>query len=93
MGGCGHRSKGLLLALLLVASLAQGLPGDDGGGDDRHFGPMDAPTSWADSLDDMGRVYVPTGGLVGVEVSGGDAHLKAGSNNGWIASEVRSTRP
>jgi hypothetical protein len=34
----------------------------------------------------MANVYVPPGGLVGVEVSGGDAHLQAGHDQGWIAS-------
>ncbi len=43
---------------------------------------------WTDPLDDTSHVYVPISGLVGVEVSGGDAHLKAGSTDGWIASEV-----
>ena len=48
---------------------------------------------WPDPLDDLSQVYVPGGGLVGVEVSGGTAHLKAGSNNGWIASEIITCPP
>jgi hypothetical protein len=62
-------------------------PGDNGG-DDRNFTPFTTPSPWTDSLDDTSHVYIPPTGLVNVEVSGGDAHLKAGENEGWIASEV-----
>ena len=43
---------------------------------------------WTDSLEDLSHVYVPASGLIGIEVSGGDAHLKTGETRGWIASEV-----
>jgi hypothetical protein len=36
----------------------------------------------------MSHVYIPPSGLVNVEVSGGNAHLKAGETDGWIASEA-----
>ncbi|NIS18574.1 MAG: hypothetical protein GWN18_01175, partial [Thermoplasmata archaeon] len=49
-------------------------------------GPLSDGTPWYDPLDDSSNVYVPPGGLVGVEVSGGDAHLLAGHDEGWIAS-------
>jgi hypothetical protein len=56
----------------------------------RSFGPLAEVMEWTDPLDDSSHVFVPDGGLVGVEVSGGNAHLKAGSDEGWIASEVIS---
>ena len=52
--------------------------------------PMADPPVWSDTLDDLSHVYVPTGGLVGVEVVGGEARLKAGSDTGWIASSIIS---
>jgi hypothetical protein len=55
---------------------------------DRGPGPLNVSDLWTDPLDDLSHVYIPQGGLVNVEVSGGDAHLKAGETNGWIASEV-----
>ena len=50
--------------------------------------PLADGTPWFDPLDDASNVYVPTGGLVGVDVSGGNAHLMAGHDSGWIASGV-----
>jgi hypothetical protein len=43
---------------------------------------------WTDTYDDTSKVYVPPGGLVGVEVSGGEVRLLPGETKGWIASEV-----
>ena len=43
---------------------------------------------WYDPLDDVSHVYVLSTGLVGVEVVGGEARLKAGYDKGWLASEV-----
>ena len=48
---------------------------------------------WSDSLDDLSHVYVPASGIVNIEVSGGDAHLKTGDTSGWIASEIISAPP
>ena len=52
------------------------------------FWPLAEAGPWTDTLDDLSHVYVPSGGLVGVEVSGGNAHLKQGQAEGWIASSV-----
>ena len=43
---------------------------------------------WEDGLDDLSRVYVPGGGLVGVVVADGEARLQPGEDEGWIASEI-----
>jgi predicted transcriptional regulator len=48
---------------------------------------------WTDPLDNMSHVYVPPGGMVGVEVSGGSAHLEPGESYGWIASEIIKCPP
>jgi len=55
-------------------------------------GPADAGQVWTDPLDDRSHVYVPSTGLVGVEVTGGQAQLLAGAVDGWIASEVIEAR-
>jgi len=55
--------------------------------------PVAEGVPWIDSLDDLSHVYVPTGGLVGVEVGGGDAHLKSGAQTGWLASETLTSSP
>ena len=43
---------------------------------------------WADGFDDNSKVYIPPGGLVGVEVLGGAVQLLPGSIGGWVASEL-----
>ena len=43
---------------------------------------------WTDSFDGASGVYVPSGGLVGVEVAGGEVRLLPGHNEGWVASKV-----
>jgi uncharacterized membrane protein len=81
----------VVLAVLAIAgaSLAplQGLRGVGSGGDVR-ASLFDGPSPWNDSLDDLSHVYVPEGGLVNVEVAGGEARLTAGQDSGWIASSV-----
>ena len=52
------------------------------------YDPHGDPIRWMDPFDDLEHVYIPTGGLVGVEVAGGDVRLLPGCSNGWIASEV-----
>ena len=52
------------------------------------YDPNGDPILWKDPLDDIRHLYVPAGGLVGVEVVGGEARLRPGCSNGWIASEV-----
>jgi hypothetical protein len=41
----------------------------------------------------MSHVYVPGGGLVGVEVAGGEVRLAPGETDGWIASEIIRAKP
>jgi len=48
---------------------------------------------WTDPLDDLSHVYLPGGGLADVEVTGGEVRLKAGKDEGWIASEIIPARP
>jgi uncharacterized membrane protein len=67
--------------------------GTVGGGEDRGPGPFVESSVWTDSLDDLSHVFVPTGGLIGVEVTGGQAQLKTGVDDGWIASSIISARP
>jgi hypothetical protein len=90
MGEFGRRSQVILLVILFIIGLDPGALSVGPGEEDRSFGPHADYEAWSDSLDDLGRVYVPPSGLVGVEVSGGDAHLKSGSDDGWIASEIIS---
>ncbi len=68
------RSLAAILLIIIMASPGmQGLGGSSGGDRaSRGPGPMDASTVWTDSFDDTSHVYIPTGGLVGVEVSGGE---------------------
>lgn len=77
---------GLMLALPALPGLqmATDLVGAEGGS------PIvpEPDVIWTDSLDDLSSVYVPPGGLVGVEVKGGGAQLLPSATAGWIASEV-----
>jgi hypothetical protein len=77
----------MIYCLISVAALPLSNSGATDGGD-RGFGPMATGDPWTDNLDDTSQVFVPHAGLVGIEVSGGDAHLKAGDSTGWIASEI-----
>ncbi|MCK4971341.1 MAG: VCBS repeat-containing protein, partial [Thermoplasmata archaeon] len=43
-------------------------------------------TPWSDSLDDLSNVHTQPGSVVGVEVSGGEARLMAGHDEGRITS-------
>ena len=87
----GCRTTVTLVTMLLLGF--GNLPISDpslAGEDHNGLGSMMDPLAWSDPLDDMSHVYVPGAGLVGVEVAGGQARLKAGSSEGWIASEVIS---
>src|SRR4030042_740828 len=55
--------------------------------------PLAAPPIWTDPLDDLSHVYVPDGGLVGIEVSGGNVHLLPGQSEGWVASSTITCPP
>jgi hypothetical protein len=77
----------VLVTVLSLGAFAQAWEPDDRGLD-RGITPLADPPVWTDPLDDTSRVYVPPAGLVGIEVSGGDAHLKTGETDGWIASEI-----
>jgi len=71
--------------LLVLIPYGQVLGWNDDGAD-RGPQPMADGTPWSDSLDDLSNVYTQPGGVVGVEVSGGDAHLMAGHDVGRITS-------
>ena len=83
----------LVVAIMLAVSCmpSMGSMPSDGYDAGRGPGPMDASEVWTDSFDDMSNVYVPGAGLVGVEVVGGEARLKAGEMDGWIASSITAT--
>jgi hypothetical protein len=79
----------IIYTLLMISSLP--MMGSSPMGDteeDRGPGPLDASDVWTDSFDDMGHVYVPGSGLVGVEVAGGEVRLASGDDEGWIASAI-----
>jgi hypothetical protein len=48
---------------------------------------------WTDDLDNVDNVYIPPGGLIGTRVLNGNAALKAGASEGWIASSVITCPP
>ena len=75
----------MLVIMLVTMPLGQALAWH-GNDDARGPGPLADGTPWYDPLDDSSYVYVPPGGLVGVEVSGGNAHLLPGHDVGWVAS-------
>ncbi len=86
-----RRALALLTVVLLLGVLdapATGtIPSGEAGGS-RGFQPLAGDPGWSDDLDDLSHVYVNATMPVGIEVSGGDAHLKAGKTDGWLASEV-----
>ena len=85
----GRKAVVLLIISLLCLGPIAPLGGSDEGGTDRGielYG-EDYPV-WTDPLDDLSHVYVPPGGLVGVEVVGGEVRLESGHDMGWIASSV-----
>ncbi len=93
MGLTNRQGVVILMAVLMLGMSTIPMAGSSPGVETRGPGPLADATPWTDPLDDLSHVYVPTGGLVGVEVSGGSAHLKTGSDNGWIASEVITCPP
>jgi fibronectin type 3 domain-containing protein len=83
------RTRAIGLAMVMLLSLGSpALAVASGAFGPMAAGPMSEFPVWSDSFDDMGHVYVPTGGLVGVAVAGGDVHLLTGSQTGWVASSV-----
>jgi hypothetical protein len=75
----------MMMALCeLPMALAWGVPQATTG----HIGvdPYGEPYVWTDTFEDMTGVYVPVGGLVGVEVVDGEVRLKPGHTEGWVAS-------
>ncbi len=85
-----------MLFIVSVLLSTQGLMPLECRASDIRSGPMEPQSSpeqypvWSDPLDDLSHVYVPTTGLAGVEVVGGEAHLKSGRTDGWFASSVIS---
>ncbi len=87
--------KSLVLFTIVLMGTMSLMPvmGSSPAGETRGPGPMADATPWTDPLDDLSNVYVPSAGLVGVEVSGGTAHLKTGLDSGWLASEIITCPP
>ncbi len=83
-----------LLAIFVISLMCLGPLGPTFGtvddGLSRSITPFDSDPEWYDALDDTSHVYVPSGGLVGVEVADGEARLLPGHDEGWIASSVIS---
>ncbi|NIP37383.1 MAG: hypothetical protein GWN18_20670, partial [Thermoplasmata archaeon] len=90
---CRNNSRAIAIALLGLALMLPGLPlsGAPSGAaeatGESAIVPDEVPM-WADSYDDSSKVYVPPGGLVGVELSGGAVQLLSSHTGGWIASET-----
>jgi uncharacterized membrane protein len=93
--GCAHGASVLMLAIILLGAVQMpaGSMGGTGAGDSRAPAPMAEEPVWADGLDDLSHVYVPEGGLVNVEVVGGEARLVVGQDKGWIASSIIACPP
>ncbi|NOQ53337.1 MAG: hypothetical protein GQ558_01890, partial [Thermoplasmata archaeon] len=86
------RLPALLVVLLFISGPGAQFGGSEAGGGDRGIELYDDSDVWTDPLDDLSHVYVPPGGLVRTEVTGGQAQLKAGQSTGWIASSVISAK-
>ena len=87
----GRSEAVFIIALLVLSTVVAPWAGshpDAGGGNYGELASYDDDQAWTDPLEDLSHVYVPDAGLVGVEVSGGDAHLEGGFSDGWFASEV-----
>ena len=81
-----RRIASLIIIILLVLIPYGQVLGWNDDGDFRGPQPMADGTPWSDSLDGLSNVYTQPGGVVGVEVSGGNAHLLAGHDEGRITS-------
>ncbi len=92
-----RRSALAVLLVVLVMVTPSFFAGDMSRASSGGVGPMAAPFGtdpvWTDPLDDLSHVYVPPGGLVGVEVLGGEARLKATDTEGWVASSIIACPP
>ncbi|NYT16356.1 MAG: VCBS repeat-containing protein, partial [Methanomassiliicoccales archaeon] len=51
-------------------------------------GPFEETVVWTDSFEDRSNIYIPDGGLVGVDVADGEVRLLPGYDRGWLASSV-----
>jgi hypothetical protein len=89
----GGRITVVLIVLMFSLGPTAQFGAMGGTGEDRGPGPFVESSVWTDTFDDLSEVYVPPGGLIGVEVTGGQAQLKSGETDGWIASSVISARP
>ena len=90
--------RAIAVALLMAMLVIQGLgaigaqtQAEMGGELDDIF--IDDAEPWTDGFDDMSRVYVPPGGLIGTRVANGAVQLAAGSSEGWLASSVITCPP
>ncbi len=96
MSDKARRALVLLTVVLMLGALdapAMGTVPTDGAGEARGAGPPSGEPVWTDTLDDASHVYVNSTMPVNVEVSGGDAHLRAGATYGWLASEAIACPP
>ncbi len=84
----GKRFVALFMVMLLGVGIIVPTGGSDEGGSDRGIQDLDDYSEWTDPLDDMSRVYVPPGGLIGVEVASGEVSLLPGNSTGWVASSA-----
>jgi hypothetical protein len=75
----------IVLMLALTPCLVASVVEDNG---TRGPDPLAGGSPWTDSFEDMSGVYTPPGGLVGVEVTGGEVRLLPGYETGWIASRA-----
>ena len=80
----------LILVGMMALSGMSGMGTQTEGGLETTFYPfsVDDAEPWTDGFDDMDKVYIPQGGLVGTRVTDGVATLEAGKSDGWIASSV-----
>jgi predicted transcriptional regulator len=83
-----RRAMVLLTVVLMLGVLDAPAAGTMPAEETRGPAPLAGEPGWHDDLDDLSHVYVNATMPVGVEVSGGDAHLRAGMTDGWLASEV-----
>ena len=83
----GGRIEVVLIVLMLSVGPVSLIGGTGGTGDDRGPVPFAESSVWTDSFDDLSHVFVPQGGLVGVE------DLTLGSAALWVDRANDDYRP
>ena len=84
----GRQLAVLIVMLVLWAAPLAEVPGASGSGLGDGPVPFDGSDRWYDSFEDTSRIYIPPGGLAGVEVADGEVRLRTGETEGWLASSV-----